>query len=212
MEKYAILPIAMGRENPNLTVRNQFILLPDKSNPKVIDDILTIFKGLGDNSYHFRFNCCKPSDTTYINVNRITKSDGLVMVFDANDKPSGLGEVYIEDPNTVELAFAVTDNHHHEGIGKKLLGITAAVAANEINRRQNEKLGHSVPNRVGAKGKLCVLPDNSPMNNLAKSLKPDGCKFDGEYNVYTIDLEKTVRSIFPEAFTPNEVTLIGDHS
>lgn len=200
MEKYAILPIAMGRENLNIPDKNQFILLPDKSAPNVRDDILTIFNGLGDNSYHFRFNCCKPSDITQINVNRITKSDGLVMVFDANHKPAGLGEVYIEDPNTAELAFAVTDNHHHEGIGKKLLGITAAVAANEINRRQNEKLGHSVPNSGAAKGKLCVLPDNSPMNYLAKSLKPDGFKFDGEYNVYTIDLEETVRSLFPEAF------------
>jgi ribosomal protein S18 acetylase RimI-like enzyme len=84
--------------------------------------VMALFERLSERSRRARFNGAKPCLTAY-ELRRLSSVDetnrALVAYVEGDPQPVGIARL-VRDGSSAEIAFAVADEHQHQGIGSAL--------------------------------------------------------------------------------------------
>lgn len=99
--------------------------------PDDLDRVRTFYEQLGDASTYFRFFGIRraiPDSELHIMVTQVLPRH-VALLASIDGRLIGIGEFIVAAvPGEAELAFAVADDHHHEGVATLLLERLAVVA------------------------------------------------------------------------------------
>lgn len=146
--------------------------------PRDVDAVRNFYGSLSDTSTYYRFFGIRrhlpESELRAIVTSRLPSHVTLLAFLDA--RLIGIGE-YIgaqQDPREAEVAFAVADDHHHEGVATLLLERLARIA----NRCELQRFTAS------------TLPGNADMQLVFQTVGlPVESRFDGAGGVVDVTLD-----------------------
>jgi GNAT superfamily N-acetyltransferase len=118
-----------GLLGPALLATGRSVVIADAT-PDDFGRVRQFYEELGDTSTYFRFfgtrKYIPEAELRAVVAHEIPKHVTLLASMD--DRLIGIGEFIVgEDPDEAELAFAVADDHHHEGVATLLLERLAVV-------------------------------------------------------------------------------------